>query len=280
MNGTSNMNSKGWTRILHYLVLTLGALSFLYPFIWMAIATIRPENEVTSLSLIPSAITLDSYRAVFTKIPIFRAFLNSLLVSSSITASVLIFSSMVGYALCHLQFKGRNALFYIMLFTMMIPFQITLIPTYVLIVKLGWADSYYALIIPYMVSTFGIFLFKQYFQAIPRDLLDAARIDGSGEVDILFRIVWPNALPALVTVGIITFLTTWNEVLWPMIVIRDQHLMTMPQMVTLFAIGGSAEAQQGVILASAMLLAIPVIVVYAFFQRYFIESMATSGVKG
>ncbi len=274
------MSRKQMGKFLHYSVLILGALSFLYPFIWMLFATLKPENEITGLALLPSEFTLDSYRAVFSKIPIVRAFFNSLLVSSSITASVLVFSSMVGYALCHLNFKGKNVLFYIMLFTMMIPFQITLIPTYVLIVRLGWADTYWALIVPFMVSAFGIFLFRQYFQSIPRDLIDAARIDGSGELTILFRIIWPNAFPAMVTVGIITFLTTWNEVLWPMIVIRQQPLMTMPQMVTLFAIGGAAESQQGVILASAMLLAVPVILVYAFFQRYFIESMATSGVKG
>ncbi|NQU67255.1 MAG: carbohydrate ABC transporter permease [Candidatus Marinimicrobia bacterium] len=267
-------------KIVHYLLLLIGALSFLYPFIWMVSATLKPENEIANLSLIPSHITFDSYRAVFDKIPIVRSFLNSLFVSSAITASVLVFSSMVGYAMTFLSFRGKNLIFYIMLFTMMIPFQITLIPTYILIVKLGLADSYLALILPFMVSAFGIFLFKQYFSSIPRDLIDAARIDGSSEVMILFRVIWPNAFPALVTVGIITFLTTWNEVLWPLIVIREQSMMTMPQMVTLFAIGGSAESQQGVILASAMLLAIPVIIIYIFFQRYFIESMASSGVKG
>jgi multiple sugar transport system permease protein len=274
------MNKLLLSKIIHYLLLIIGALTFLYPFIWMVSATLKPENEIVNLSLIPSSFTLDSYRAVFDKIPIMRSFLNSLFVSSAITASVLIFSSMVGYAMAHIPFKGKNAIFYVMLFTMMIPFQITLIPSYILIVKLGLADSYLALIIPFMVSSFGIFLFKQYFSSIPRDLIDAARIDGSSEIMILFRVVWPNAFPALVTVGIITFMTTWNEVLWPLIVIREQEMMTMPQMVTLFAIGGSAESQQGVILASAMLLAIPVIIVYIFFQRYFIESMASSGVKG
>ncbi|MFQ6608098.1 MAG: carbohydrate ABC transporter permease [Fidelibacterota bacterium] len=267
-------------KIVHYGILTLGALSFLYPFVWMAFATLKPESEIMQLSLWPSQFTLQSYQSVLEKIPITRAFLNSLLVSSAITAAVLLFSSMVGYALAYLNFRGKSALFYLILFTMMIPFQITLIPTYILIVKLGWTDSYLALIVPFTVSGFGIFLFRQYFQSIPKNLIDAARIDGSSELTILFRVVWPNALPAMVAVGIITFLTAWNEVLWPLIVIREQNLMTMPQMVTLFALGGSAEMQQGVILAAAMFLAIPVIIVYMFFQRYFIESMATSGIKG
>jgi len=267
-------------KFLHFSILVLGALSFIYPFIWMAFATIKPESEIMNLSIWPSKFTLDSYRAVFEKIPIGSAFFNSVLVSSAITASALMFSSMVGYSLTFINFKGKSIIFNLILFTMMIPFQITLIPTYILIVKFGWTDSYMALIIPFMVSGFGIFMFRQYFRSIPRDLIDAARIDGSNDLTILFRVIWPNAVPAMVTVGIITFLSAWNEVLWPLIVIRDQTMMTMPQMVTLFALGGSAEMQQGVILASAMLLSLPVIVVYMFFQRYFIESMASSGVKG
>lgn len=270
---------KRLQRIGFYFVLLVGALSFLYPFIWMFFATLKPENEITQLSLIPSEFTLESYKAVFSRIPIERAFLNSVLVSSAITASVLVFSSMVGYALARIKFVGRKMLFNLILLTMMIPFQITLIPMYILIVQFGWTDTYLALIVPMMVNAFGILLFRQYYQSIPEDLIDAARIDGCNELMILFRVVWLNSIPSMVTVGIIVFMTTWNEVLWPLIVIRKEDLMTMPQMVTLFAIGGSAQSQQGVILASAMLLAIPVIVVYMFFQRYFIESMATSGLK-
>lgn len=271
---------KRLKRAAFYFVLLLGALSFLYPFIWMFFATLKPENEITQLNLLPSEFTLESYKAVFGKIPIERAFLNSVLVSSAITASVLVFSSMVGYALARIKFVGRKMLFNLILLTMMIPFQITLIPMYILIVEFGWTDTYLALIVPMMVNAFGILLFRQYYQSIPEDLIDAARIDGCNELMILFKVVWPNSIPSMVTVGIIVFMTTWNEVLWPLIVIRKEDLMTMPQMVTLFAIGGSAQSQQGVILASAMLLAIPVIIVYMFFQRYFIESMATSGLKG
>ncbi len=267
-------------KIIGYLVLFMGALSFLFPFIWMASATLKPEIEISQLNLIPSTITFESYKSVFQKIPIVRALLNSLFVTSAITSSVLVFSSMVGYALARLRFKGRKVVFNLILFTMMIPFQITLIPTYILIVKFGWINTYQGLIIPGMISAFAIVLFRQYFKSIPEDLLDAARIDGCHEISILFRVIWPNSLPALATVGIITFLTTWNEVLWPLIIIRDQQLMTMPQMVTLFSIGGSAEAQQGVILASAMLLAIPIVTLYLFFQRFIIESMVSSGIKG
>jgi len=257
----------------------IGALAFIYPFIWMLSASFAPENEIGGLTLLPTKFQLDSYEQMFNKIPIGKAFLNSLIVSSCVTAGVLIFGSMVGYALSRMEFKGRNAIFYLIIFTMTLPFQITLIPQYIIIVELGWVDTFYALIIPYLMNSLSIIMFRQYFKSIPQDLIDAARIDGCGELRILFRILWPNAIPALVTIGIITFMASWNEVLWPLIVIRDESLMTMPQLVTLFVVGGRAESQLGVKLASAVLLALPIILAYLFFQKYFIQSMASSGIK-
>jgi multiple sugar transport system permease protein len=263
-----------------YLALSVGAVLFIYPFVWMAAATLKPEFEIPHLSLFGSRLTFQSYKLVLEKIPILRAFLNSLFVSTSVTGSVLVFSSMVGYALSRLRFRGRELLFTMILFTMMIPFQITLIPMYVLIVKLGWTDTYEALIVPYMMNAFAIILFRQFFKSIPQDIIDAARIDGCSELRILFRIIWPLSVPALVTVGITVFMMTWNEVLWPLIVIKKTEIMTMPQMVALFAVGGQAENLIGVRLAAAMMLTLPVVVVYIIFQRQFIQSMATSGLKG
>ena len=147
-------------------------------------------------------------------------------------------------------------------------------------VKFGWIDTYAALTVPYLMNAFAIIMFRQYFKSIPTDLLDAARIDGCGELRILFTILWPNALPAIVTIGILTFMASWNDVLWPLIVIRDENLMTMPQLVTLFAVGGRSDAQLGVRLASAVLLALPIIITYAIFQKHFIKSMVSSGLKG
>jgi ABC-type glycerol-3-phosphate transport system permease component len=245
----------------------------------MVTSTFKPEMEISGLGLLGSRFTWYSYAQVFEKIPIFRSFLNSVFVSISITASVLLFGSMSGYALSRLKFRGANLMAMIILFTMMIPFQLTLIPQYILMVKLHWTDSYTALIVPGMVSGFGIILFRQFFQSIPQSLIDAARIDGLDDLQILFRIVWPLSRPILITVGIITFMNTWNDVLWPLIVIRDQMMMTLPQTVTIFAVSGMAEAQLGVKLAAATLMALPVIIAYAFFQRYFIESMATTGLK-
>lgn len=263
-----------------YVLLGLGALLFAYPFLWMVAGSLKPETDITTLSLVAPGMDLHSYEQVTTKIPIARAFANSLIVSLCCTASVVLFGSMVGYALAKLKFVGNRFLYMLILFTMMIPFQIVLIPQYILMVKLGWTDTYLALIAPTMLSAFGIVLFRQFFMAVPGALIDAARIDGCSELRILFSIVWPLSRPVIITVAILTFMTSWNEVLWPLMVVRERSLMTMPQLVTLFTIGGEAEAQLGALLAAATLLSLPVVIAYAFFQRYFIESVASAGLKG
>ncbi|GBD93653.1 L-arabinose transport system permease protein AraQ [bacterium BMS3Abin05] len=267
-------------KIITYLIVLIGAVIFLYPFLWMISATFKPEMEIPAIGLIPRHFSLSSYKNVFLKIPILRSFLNSVFVSLCVTSSVLVFSSMVGYALSRLEFRGRKLLFAIILFTMMVPFQITLIPNYILMVKFHWTDTYLALIVPGMVSAFGVLLFTQFFKSVPQSVIDAARIDGCSEFAVLFKIVWPLSKPVLITVAILTFMANWNSVLWPLIVVRQRALMTMPQLVTIFAVGGQAEGQLGVKLAAAVLLALPVVLLYSFFQRYFIESMATSGLKG
>lgn len=266
-------------KIIFYTILTIAAFGFIYPFIWMVSASLSTEREISKLVFLPQQFTFDNYKALVKSIPIFQALFNSVLVASIVTLGVLIFTSMVGYALAKHNFKGRNLIFYIIIFTMTLPFQITLIPNYILMVKFGWVNTYAALIIPSLMNAFAIVLFRQHFMTIPQDLLDAARIDGCSELRIIFQVLWPNSVPTLVTVGILTFMASWNEVLWPLIVIRVEELMTLPQLVTLFAVGGRAQAQLGVKLASATMLALPIIVAYLIFQRYFIQSMAASGLK-
>lgn len=266
-------------KTILYLVLIISGLIFLYPFLWMISATFKPEVEIGSIELWSENFSLNSYSTVFTCIPLGRAFLNSLFVSSCVTFSVILFTSIVGYALSRLRFVGRNLIFTIILFTMVIPFQLTMIPLYILMVKLGWIDTYLALIIPGMISPSGILLFRQFFLNVPEELIDAARIDGCNDLCILFRIMYPLSKPVIITVGLLTFMGVWNDVLWPIIVIRTRDLMTMPQMVTLFATSGQAELL-GPQLAAATLLATPIILAYVFFQRYFIESMSTTGLKG
>lgn len=261
------------------MILTSAALSFIYPFIWMIMASLSPEQEIGSLVFLPSRFTLDNYQGMISKIPIGRALFNSIFVSAINTAFSLVFSSMVGYALSRMQFRGRNLIFFIIIFTMTLPFLITLIPNYILMVKFRWIDTYLSLTVPFMINAFAIIMFRQAFMGLPQAIIDAARIDGCGELRIIFFILWPNIKPTIIMVGILAFMGSWNEVLWPLIVIREENLMTMPQLVTLFAVGGRAEAQIGVKLASAVFLATPVIITYLFFQKYFIQSMASTGLK-
>ncbi len=268
------------TKFLKYLVLAVGAVIFAYPFLWMIASSLKPEAQIGGFGLWSPDFSFHNYAQVFTRIPIGRAFVNSVIVSIATTCSVLLFGSLVGYALARLEFAGKNILYSVILFTMTLPFQITLIPQYILMVKLGLTDTYAALVAPTLMTAFSIVLFRQFFLHIPQALIDAARVDGCSDLRILFRLVWPLSRPVLITVSILTFMTSWNEVLWPLIVVRDRSLMTMPQLVTLFTIGGEAESLLGLQLAAATLLALPVILAYAFFQRYFIESMATAGIKG
>ncbi len=223
---------------------------------------------------------MQSYTLVFEAIPLGRAFLNSVIVTATVTGSVLFFGSMASYALAKLTWRGRDTVFNLILFTMMVPFLVMLIPLYTLVVGFGWTDSLVGLIVPFMMNATAVLILRQSFLTIPSDLLDAARIDGCGEGRILFQVVWPLSVPAFVTAGIIVFIGNWNEVLWPLIVVRREAAMTMPQMVTLFAVGGGAEAKLGPQLAAALLLALPIIVAYLIFQRHFISSLASTGLKG
>ena len=264
---------------MKFSVLLFGAVIFAYPFLWMVAGTVKPELEISNLALWSSKASLNSYEQVLLKIPMARAFLNSLIVSLSVTTSVVLFGSMVGYALARLSFFGSRLLYVLILFTMMIPFQITLIPQYILMVKLGLTDTYASLIAPTMMSAFSVVVFRQFFMSLPQALIDAARIDGCSELRILYRLIWPLLRPVIVTVAILTFMASWNDVLWPLMVVRERTLMTMPQLVTIFVIGGEAESQLGMQLAAATLLALPVVIAYTFFQRYFIEGMAHTGIK-
>lgn len=266
-------------RLALYALLGAAALTFVYPFLWMASATLKPPTEVGTLALLPEHPTLENYRTMWARAPFGRALLNSALVATTVTASVLVLGSMAAYALARLRFRGRRVLDAATVAVLLIPGQLTLIPLYTLVVRLGWVDTYAALIVPYLMNATAVLMLRQFFLQIPQSLVDSARMDGMGELRILFTIFWPLARPVLATVAIFTFMGSWNEVLWPLLVVREQQLMTLPQMLTVFALGGGAGTL-GVSLAAAMVLVVPVVLAYAFLQRWFIESMAGAGVKG
>jgi multiple sugar transport system permease protein len=266
-------------KILLYVALSVAALTFIYPFIWMMGASFAPMHEVGTMTFWPGHPTWGNFKSMIEKIPIGRSLVNSLLVAILTTSLVIVTGSLVGYALAKMQFKGRQLIFYVIVFTMSLPFQVTLIPNYITMVNLRLVDTFFALIIPFAVSAFAILMFRQAFQGLPQALIDAARLDGCNETGIIFRILWPNIKPTIVTVAILSFIGSWNEVLWPLIVIRNERLMTMPQLVTLFAVGGRADSQLGVKIAAAVLLALPVMIAFLFFQKHFIQSMASTGLK-
>ncbi len=267
-------------RAAGYLVLAAAALVFLSPLVWMALLSLEPQDEAGTFVPLSGHFTLANYAAVLAEIPIGRALANSLFVASATTLSVIAFSALTGYALARLRFKGRNLIFSIVLATLAIPFQLTLIPLYELIVKLGWTDTYWALIAPNAITALGILIFRQTFVTLPEELIEAARIEGASELQILTRVFLPVSLPAIVTVGILTFMNSWNDVLWPIIVIRNQSMMTLPQLVVAFSTGGQADGLPGQQFAAAMFVVVPILLAYALFQRYFIASLATSGIKG
>ena len=273
------MNRRSFQKAFLYLALVVAALSFIYPFLWMIGASFAPMHELGSMNLFPRSPTWSNFTTMFEKIPIGRSLFNSLFVAVSSTVLVLLSGSTVGYALAKMDFRGKDLIFFVIVFTMSLPFQVTLIPNYITMVNLRWVDSFFALIIPFAVSAFAILMFRQAFQGLPQALIDAARLDGCTELQIIFRILWPNIVPTVVTVAILTFIGSWNEVLWPLIVVRNESLMTMPQLVTLFSVGGRADSQLGVKIAAAVLLALPVMIAFLFFQKHFIQSMASTGLK-
>ncbi|MFS8514956.1 MAG: carbohydrate ABC transporter permease [Planifilum fulgidum] len=264
---------------IFYLVLIAGAVLFIFPFYWMAVASIKTPREVFDLNLIPSEITFQSYAYMLERIPVGRSLFNSFLFAGGVTLITLVVTSMAGYALARLKFWGRNVLFSVVLLTMMIPFQLLMIPLYVIVVKLGWMNSYAGLILPISVNALGIFIFRQFFRTIPQELIDAARIDGASELQILFRVMLPLSRPAMITVAILTFMGPWNDLLWPLLVTREQEMMPLAQAATLFGLEGQG-GQWGSIMAVTTILALPVVLLYLFFQRYFIESISNTGMKG
>jgi multiple sugar transport system permease protein len=268
-----------FARFLVYAALVVAASTFIYPFVWMIGASFASSHEIARMTIWPAQASWTNFRSMVEKIPIGRSLVNSVLVASLTTSLVLLTGSMVGYALAKMRFRGRQLIFYVIVFTMSLPFQITLIPNYITMVNLHLVDTYLALVVPFAVSAFAILMFRQAFQGLPQALIDAARLDGCTETGIIFRVLWPNIKPTLVTVAILSFIGSWNEVLWPLIVIRNEQLMTMPQLVTLFAVGGRADAQLGVKIAAAVLLALPVMIAFLFFQKHFIQSMASTGLK-
>lgn len=266
--------------VVVYMSLLLGVVAVILPFVYMLASSLETLSQIGSLTpqFWPNPFDWSNYAAAWQQLPMARFFVNSLVVAAVTTVGQLITASMAAYAFARLRFRGRTVLFTLYLGTLIIPSQVTLIPNYLLIRFLHMHNSYAGLIMPFIVSVFSTFLLRQFFLTIPQDLEDAARIDGASHFQIYSRIILPLARPALATVVILTFLTSWNNFLWPLVVVDSPDLMTVPLGITQFQ--GQFATQWGPLMAASALSIAPVMLVYILAQRYFIEGIALSGQGG
>lgn len=266
---------------LGYVVLVLIALSMLAPFFAMLNLSFTQSDAIFSYppEIFSKSLTFENYKSVFSSIPLAKYFLNSLFVALVTTAGQIVFASLAGYAFARLKFKGRDVLFFVILVTMMIPPQVNIIPLFFIMRELHWVNTYQALIIPGFFGGFGVFMLRQYFLTFPKDLEEAAKIDGCGIFQTFFRVAVPLALPSIVTLAIFTFVSSWNSFMWPLIITNSDDMRTLP--VGLAAFRGSFReiTLWGDLLACAVICTIPVIIVFLLGKKYFINDLLSGAVK-
>lgn len=266
--------------LLVYVLLLIGLASVILPFVYMIASSFESPVQIGALTpqFLPNPFNWSNYQQVWTQLPMARYLFNSAVVSITITVGQVFTASMAAYAFARLRFRGRSALFSLYLGTLIIPSQVTLIPNYLIVRDIGWHNSYAGLIAPFVVSVFSTFLLRQFFLTIPRDLEDAAKIDGATHWQIYSRIIMPLSRSALATVVILTFLASWNNFLWPLVVIDSPDLRTIPLAVTAYQ--GQFAIAWGPLMAAATLSLAPVLIVYVLMQKYVIEGIALSGQGG
>jgi len=263
-----------------YLALSVGLVLMVMPFVWMLLSSLKPAAEIrrSPPTWLPESPTLDNYATLFTKLDLTTYFANSLIVAVAVTLGNVLFCSMLGYALAKLDFAGKRMLFGVVLGTLMIPGVVTFVPMFVLVTNLGLANTLPALILPFLVQPFGVFLMRQYIGGLPDELIDAARVDGASEVRIFAGIILPLCGPALATLGILTFLGSWNNFLWPLVVAQTEDKYTLPVALALYSIGQNAT-DYGLLLAGAVVVVVPVIAVFLVLQRHFVQGISMTGIK-
>lgn len=260
------------------LVLICGALVMVFPFLWTVITSITSGAGLSATpNLIPTDPSISAYQTLFTASNFGRAVLNSLLVATAVTLIQLTTSSMAGYAFSRLDFAGKQIVFAVYLGTMMIPMQVLLVPLFEQMKALGLVNTYLGVIVPSMASAFGVFLLRQSMATIPRELDEAAIIDGAGHIRIFTRIILPNVKPALATFGIFAFMNSWNAFLWPLVVLRSDNLKTLP--LALASLQGQFTTQWDVMMAGSVISILPMLAIYIFAQKYVIQGVAGSGLK-
>ncbi len=283
--GESRLGMRGRRiveRTLIYAILVLFALIFLTPLFWMLSTSFKPKREwfTRGIQWIPETFTLENYTRIWSNptTPIERWFLNSILVATAFTILVLVVDSLAAYAYARMEFRGRRLLFSILLATLFLPGIMFLVPNFVLVARLGLLNNYLGVILPGLAGVFGVFFMRQFFETIPKELEEAAQIDGASTLQTFYMVVLPLAKPALATLGVITFLTSWNDFLWPLLILRDRELQTLPP--GLRTLQGAYTSEYGQMMAGAVIAAVPVLILYVLLQRYIVQSVATAGLKG
>lgn len=270
--------TKRLSRIALYVVLIVGALIMVFPFVWTVVTSITPGATLTSTpQLIPDEPSLSPYVELFSRVPFARVIGNSLLIAVVSTLLQLVTSAMAAYVFARMAFPGRGALFVLYLATMMIPFQVLIVPLFAEMKALGLINTYLGAILPTIATAFGVFLLRQAIASVPYDLDQAATLDGAGHFRIFFQIVLPLIRPALATLAVFAFLNTWNSFLWPLIILRDPLMQTLP--VALTSLQGQYSTQWDVLMAGSVISIIPMFALYLFAQKYIVQGVAGAGLK-
>jgi len=264
-----------------YLLLGIGLILMVMPFVWMLLGAFKTTGELRQVppTWFPERPTLENFADLVDRLNFVRYFFNSAVVAAGVTAGNLLFGSMLGYALAKLNFSGKRVLFVLVLGTLMVPGIVTFMPLFVLVANMGLVNTHLGLILPFLAGAFGVFLMRQFIQGIPDELLDAARVDGAGEYYIFFRIILPLSTAPLATLGILTFLGSWNSFLWPLVVASTEDMYTLPVAIALFATG-QQTSNLGLLLAGSVVVVLPVLIVFIVLQRYFTQGIAMTGIKG
>jgi ABC-type sugar transport system, permease component len=272
--------SRGLARTSTYVVALILSVVMIFPFVWMVSASFKPQEDVFAYPIqwIPKVFQPENYSELWTTIPFPMYYLNSIKVSVAVTLGQLITCSLAGYAFARLAFPGKNKLFIIYLAAFMIPYQVIMIPQYMVVRSLGLVDSHWSLILLESFSAYGVFLMRQFFTGISMELSEAARIDGSSEFGIFARIILPLAKPGLATLGIFVFASVWNDFQAPLIYIFSDELKTLP--LGLASLNGEFTSETQLIMAGAVLSLIPIVAVFLFLQRYFVSGLTVGAVKG
>jgi len=266
-------------NIISWLIVVVTAIAVIIPFLWMIGVAFRTPADLYSdpARIYPAHISLAGFRAVLTQLPFVRLIVNSFVYAGGATVLLVLFDSMTAFALARLRFRGQNVVFIVILATLMVPFQVTLVPVFLTLFHLHWLNSYQGLIVPRATSALGIFLLRQFFIRIPRDLDEAARIDGANTFTIYWRVIMPLAKPALASLVVIQFMALWNDFLWPLVVTSNIKMRTLPSALTLFS--SQAGVDHAALMAGAAISLSPLALAFLLAQRFFVQGVATTGIK-